>query len=251
MGIGSYDHDLTRRYLLGQLGDDEQQKIEERLLKEDELAEELEATKDELTQEYVSGQLTSKEVEWLQNNFLISPEGKQRLEFARTFNRYAKKHRAVPQKKPVWTDRLVALWNNQPNLSWTLTAIAVIALVVSIFALTRLSSRTVATLTLTNSPSTRSTNTESTPRVRLKEDALKLTFMLPAPIPPHDRYRVELDRNDGETKVLEVRKQDAQSISVEISSTQLRRGLYAATLSAVDVQGRVERIPGNYYFIIE
>ncbi|HEX6728928.1 MAG TPA: hypothetical protein VF074_02905 [Pyrinomonadaceae bacterium] len=250
MGIDSHDQELTRRYLLGQLGDDEQQKIEERLLKEDELAEELEATKDELTQEYVSGQLTSKEVEWLQNNFLISPEGKQRLEFARTFNRYAQKHRAVPPKKPVWTERLLAFWNTQPKLSWGVTSLAVIALAVTIFIMRPFSS-TVATLTLTNSPGTRSTSTESTARVKLKEDALKLTFMLPAPIPPHDRYRVELNNNDGETKVLEVRKQDAQSISVEIPSTQLRRGQYAATLSTVDVQGRVERIQGNYYFIVE
>ena len=252
MGLDNYDQDLTRRYLLGQLKDEEQQKIEERLLTEDVLADELEATKDELTQEYVSGQLTAKEVEWLQTNFLMSHEGKQRLEFARTFKRYAQNHPKVIQKKPGLTERFIALWNNQPNLIRAATAIAGIVVIAGILWLViPRPPRTVATLTLINSPTTRSTNTDSIPKIRLTEDALKLTFKLPGPESRHGRYRVELMHNDGESKVLEVPVQDDQSISVEIPSAQLRRGQYAATLSAIDAKGGVERISGNYYFTIE
>jgi anti-sigma-K factor RskA len=252
MGLDNNDPDITRRYLLGQLTDEEQQVIEERLLREDELAEELEATKDELTQEYVNGQLNTKEVEWLQNNFLLSPEGKQRHEFARTFNRYAQNHRSAVQKKPSWIERFVALWTNQPNLIRISAAVAVLVMAVVVFLLVRTPSPpTVATLTLTNSSSTRSTNTESAPKVRLTEDVLKLIFILPSPGSPGVRYRVELLKTDGETRALEVPAQEAQSISVEIPAAQLRRGQYAATLTAIDARGGVERIPGNYYFTIE
>src|SRR5687768_12864644 len=94
MPLSEHDHDITRRYLLGQLTDDEEQKLEERLLSEDDFFQEVELTKDELAQEYASGELTAKERKWLQENFLASPEGKQRHEFARTFHHYVRNHRA-------------------------------------------------------------------------------------------------------------------------------------------------------------
>ena len=50
MAVDEHEHDITRRYLLGQLTDDEAQKLEERLLSEDDFFQELELTKDELAQ---------------------------------------------------------------------------------------------------------------------------------------------------------------------------------------------------------
>ena len=70
MASSEHDHDVTRRYLLGQLTDDEEQKLEERLLSEDDFFQEVELTKDELAQEFASGELTPKERQWLQENFL-------------------------------------------------------------------------------------------------------------------------------------------------------------------------------------
>src|SRR5688572_19304652 len=99
MALSEHDHEVTRRYLLGQLTDDEQQKLEERLLSEDDFFQEVELTKDELAQEFASGELTGKERKWLQENFLASPEGKQRHEFAKTFDQYVRNHRAQPAKR--------------------------------------------------------------------------------------------------------------------------------------------------------
>ena len=80
------DQETVRRYLLGQLPDSEQQKVEERLLSEDDLFEELEVTEDELIEEYVAGQLSREERQWLEQNLLASSEGKRKHRFAVAFN---------------------------------------------------------------------------------------------------------------------------------------------------------------------
>lgn len=251
MVLGEHDHDITRRYLLGQLTDDEQQTIEARLLSEDDLFHELELTKDELAQEYAGGQLTEKERKWLQENFLASPEGKQRHEFAKTFDQYVKNHRAPSPKKKSLVERLRELWNAHPKLLSAATTAAVLLIATGIFWMTRPTTpRSFATLIVTNTPGTRSTDAGSVPSVKLNEDALKLTLMLPQSASPGAAYHVELS-NDDNVQTLETRAQDTQSISVEIPAAQLPRGQYVATVSKLDDNGRQQRIPGNYYFKVE
>src|SRR5829696_4799945 len=116
MAVSEHDHYITRRYLLGQLTDDEEQRLEERLLSEDDFFQELELTKDELAQEYASGELAAKERKWLQENFLASSEGKQRHEFAKTFDHYIRNHPTQRQKSPSLIERLWKFLNSQPQL---------------------------------------------------------------------------------------------------------------------------------------
>jgi len=87
MALSDHDLEVVRQYLLGHLSDSEQQKVEERLLSEDDLFEELEVTEDELIEEYVAGQLTSKERQWLEQNLLTSSEGKRKHRFAVAFKK--------------------------------------------------------------------------------------------------------------------------------------------------------------------
>src|SRR5262245_18927971 len=133
MASSEFDHDVTRRYLLGQLTEDEQQNIEERLLSEDDFFQEVELTKDELAQEYASGELTGKERQWLQENFLASPEGKQKHEFAKTFDQYVRNHRLQPAKRVSLIERLRTLWNTQPQLISAVSTAAVLVIAVGIY----------------------------------------------------------------------------------------------------------------------
>ena len=247
--LGEHDHKITRRYLLGQLTDDEQQQVEERLLSEDDFFQELELTKDELAQEYVGGQLTARERQWLQENFLASPEGKQKHEFAKTFDHYIRNHRP---KKATFLERLRDLWNAQPKLLSAVATAAVLVIAVGLYSLIRTPApRSVATLIVTASAGTRSTVGGSVPSVRLKEDVLKLTLMLPQSVSPGAPYRVELLSDDNVTRTFETRAQDTQSISVEIPAAQLPRDQYVALLSGIDANGNPQRMPGNYYFKVE
>ena len=248
MALSEHDHDMTRRYLLGQLTDDEEQLFEERLLSEDEFFQEVELTKDELAQEYASGELSATERKWLQENFLASPDGKQRHEFAKTFDDYVKNHR-VQQKSLSLIEWLRKLWNEHPQMLTAATTAAVLLIAVGVlWPIIRPTPapRTVATLVVMNSPGTRSPGLGSRQRIKLTEDALNLTLTLPQAVSPGSTYRVELLSDKNGTQTFDGRAQNAQSVSVEISASKLPRGQYAATVS---ING--QRIPGNYEFIIE
>ena len=244
MAVDEHEHDITRRYLLGQLTDDEAQKLEERLLSEDDFFQELELTKDELAQEYASGQLTAKERKWLQENFLASPQGKQRHEFAKTFDQYVRNHRPQHQKSVGLFGWLRKLWNEKPQLLTAASTAAV--LVIAIVLIIPQSTRSVATLTVSNNPATRSADAGSVPRIRLKEDALNLILMLPQPVSTGPTFRVELSSDKGVTQTFDTRAQDTQSISDEIPKDQLPRGQYAATVTPIDANSNANapRIPG-------
>ena len=253
MAISEHDHDVTRRYLLGQLTDDEEQKLEERLLSEDDFFQEVELTKDELAQEYASGELTGKERQWLQENFLASPEGKQKHEFAKTFDQYVRNHRAQPVQRLSLIERLRTLWNTQPQLVSAISTAAVLVIAVGIYWIIPTSTpRSMAQLTVINSQGTRSTDPSSgQPSVKLKEDVLQLKIMLPQAATLGSAYRVELLGKDNVTKTFDTRAQETQSITVEIPAAQLPRGQYVATVSTIDANGNPQRIPGIYPFKVE
>lgn len=253
MAISEHDHDVTRRYLLGQLTDDEEQKLEERLLSEDTLFREVELTKDELAQEYASGELTEKERQWLQENFLASPEGKQKHEFAKTFDQYVRKHRAQSAKRLSLIEWLRQLWNTQPQLVSAISTAAVLVIAVGIYWIIPTSTpRSVAQLTVINIQGTRSTDPGSgQPSIKLKEDVLQLKLMLPQAASIGSAYRVELSRDNNVTKTFDIRSQETQSIIVEIPAAQVPRGQYVATVFTIDTNGNPQRIPGIYPFKVE
>src|SRR5215207_1058496 len=82
MALSDHDQAHVRQYLLGSLSDVDQERIEERLMVEDDLFEELEISKGELIEEYRAGELSKKDRTWLEHHFLASPEGRQRQAFA-------------------------------------------------------------------------------------------------------------------------------------------------------------------------
>ena len=251
--MGEHDHEITRRYLLGQLTDDEEQKLEERLLVEDDFLQEVELTKDELAQEYAGGELTTKERQWLQKNFLASPEGKQKHEFAKTFDNYVKNHRAQHQKSTSLIERLRNLLS-QPKFRTAASTAIVLVIAIGVYRqIQRVPTpQSIASLTVTSSQGTRSTGPVSgLQSVKLREDALKLTLMLPQAVSPGSAFRVEVLSDDNVTRTFEASAQDTQSISVQIPAAQLPRGQYVVTVFAINGNRNEPRVPGYYYFKVE
>ncbi len=248
----SNQQNVTRRYLLGQLTEDEQAGAEQRLVSDDDFFEEFELVKDELVEEYLAGQLTREETQWFEANFLASPEGRKRRKFTTALNRYVRENQTVSKNTPGWMDRLGGFWASQPILARTAGALLVLAIVGGIFGYLRVPpTRTLATLTLIPTQPTRSGENESK-KVKLKEDALQLTLMLPAAAESGGRYRVELLNTRGGSKIFDASPTDAQSVTLEISASQLPPGQYVTTLSKVINDGTVERIPGgSYHFTVE
>jgi anti-sigma factor RsiW len=115
---------LMIRYLLGDVPEDEQIRIEERFFTDDEYFEQLLALEDDLIDDYVNGELTDREREQFEEYFLASPTRRQRVEFAKTFMRagslpalaeIAMLGEARPEPVPWWRTVMV-FWRAQSLL---------------------------------------------------------------------------------------------------------------------------------------
>jgi hypothetical protein len=82
-----YDQTL-RRYLLGDLGEETQRHLEERLVTDTEYFQELLIVEDELVDEYVRGDLSEQEKEDFESHFLCSRERREKLSFAGVLRDY-------------------------------------------------------------------------------------------------------------------------------------------------------------------
>src|SRR6185295_9965044 len=126
MALNNSDQERIRRYLLGQLNDEDLQTIEDRLMTENDLFEELEVSKDEIIEEYCAGELTATERDWLEQHFLASPEGKLNRRFALALKQSKRKSPKQGTFFERLQTRLSDLWNSQP---WAVAAIASAAVV--------------------------------------------------------------------------------------------------------------------------
>ncbi|MBI3950501.1 MAG: hypothetical protein HY314_08615 [Acidobacteria bacterium] len=77
------DERLIVRYLLGELLEAEQIRLEERFFTDEEYFERLQAVEDDLIDDYVRGELSRRERERFEIYFLASPGRRERVEFAR------------------------------------------------------------------------------------------------------------------------------------------------------------------------
>src|SRR5919205_2530088 len=125
MALNDNDQTRIREFLLGRLSDDEQQKLEERLLVEDDLFQELEISKGELVEEYCANELSQEENRWLEQNFLSSPEGKERYSLALTLS-HLQQPPSPPPHRLSFFERLQNLFKQHTWMMATAGAAAVV-----------------------------------------------------------------------------------------------------------------------------
>ena len=80
--------ETLRRYLFGQAPLEDSSQVEERLLTDGEFYQELLIVEDELIDLYVSGELSESERDSFETHFLLTPERRQKLRFARSLKKY-------------------------------------------------------------------------------------------------------------------------------------------------------------------
>jgi hypothetical protein len=88
------DDTLLKRYLLGELAGEEQERIEERLLTDAEFLTQLMLLEDDLTDAYVGGELSGVERERFERHFLSAPERRQGVRFAHALKMYIEEQSA-------------------------------------------------------------------------------------------------------------------------------------------------------------
>jgi hypothetical protein len=247
MALTNHDQAKVRQYLLGHLSDEEQQEIEGRLMTEDDLFEELEISKGELIEEYVSGELTENERRWFKTHYLSSPEGRQRHTFTIALN--CLKH-PVPAPQPLtFFERLQPFFKTQRWAVATAVSVAVIAVIIVVWQPSR--PQTALAVTLNSSVINRSPTDNQYPQIPVKPDVgeVQISLKLPEAPTPGVGYRVELD-NRREIKLLKPSAHDASAVVVVIPARQLPPGFYALRVYAIRPEGTEQKVPGDYFFQI-
>jgi methionine-rich copper-binding protein CopC len=248
-------------YLLEELPEDDLERFEDECLAQESWPAQISLVEEDLIDAYLRNELTLDRRQHFERNYLTTQARQERVSMAAALLRHIDECNAsagpavvVPPKELTWDERFRAFWSSQ---AWGLraaTAFAIVAVMAGALWLfvPAPSPRTFATLTLTISNSNRAEGAQAG-KVKLppNAEALKVSLTLPQQSPPAERYRVELENDNGETKSAEVAGKDAQSVLVVIPAAQLEPGQYALKLFAIKTDGAEQRINGTYFFIVE
>lgn len=137
MELKSLDEKLMVQYLLGQLPEEEQARLEERAFTDQECMQEFLAVERDLIDEFVRGELSEAERRQFETHFLTSPERRQRVRFAKGLTQLGSESAAkVAAARPApasarvsWMDSLLAALRG-PRLAFKFSLAALIVAVV-------------------------------------------------------------------------------------------------------------------------
>ena len=246
MALNDQDQARIRDYLLGHLSDEEQDKIEERLMTEDDLFDELEISKGELIEEYCAGELSRNEHEWFEQHYLASADGKQTHAVAVALNTV--KCPIPAPRKLTWFERLQNFFRVHRWAMAAATSTAALIIVAALFTFRPKPSTSYA-LTLNSTLTHRSPGDAKSFKVPLNPDIgeLRITLQLPQGVTRGTDYRIELD-DRGDTRSLKAASHNADSVVVVIPAASVREGLYALRLYALKPDGTDQLVPGEYQF---
>lgn len=255
----------VRRYLLGQMEEAEQERIELRLLTDPSFGEEFDTVVDELTDQYVRDELTDDERKDAEKHFLSTAERKQKLEFATELLSHADAERGertersqvatvrpiVAPATPSLLDQIRAFWR-RPSLAHG-GLIAAVLLVVAGLVFFLLSFGSSSEYMALNVPLSSSDRAESVAPVsaQLAGAGLELNLPIPEQVKDAKDFRLKLSDENGVERDLTIVERTDKAIKVRIPAAWLSRGSYVIHLSRVNPDGSAERVRGSYNFVVE
>jgi hypothetical protein len=124
------DENLIRRYLLGELNEQELAQVERRTMTDDDFFNQVQLMESELTEAYVSGELNEPERGTFEQRFLTTSAGRQNVYFNQAFLAHFAQAGENLEPSPVansWRSRFAALWQYQkPLTAFSLATIALL-----------------------------------------------------------------------------------------------------------------------------
>ena len=248
------DKNNIRRYLLGQLEEAEEERLELRLLTDPSFGEEFDTVVDEIADQYAGNELEGEERDRVEQYFLRSAERQQKVHFSRELLERAATERggrrAATAAEPSFAERIQAFWRNQSFALRTATAFAAIVVVVGLGYLASqrdTSSGTLASITLAMNTSDRASGAEvKTVKLEPGNRGVRIELTLPDQSQPAQNYRVELIDEQQRTRNLSVKERTDKSLIVEIPASEIPRGTYLIHLYADE-----KRIRGSYSFNVQ
>src|SRR4051812_4243471 len=120
------ENEEIRQYLLGKLSQQDQPRLEGRLMTESSFLEALTLGEEELVEDYINDELSADDRLRFEQHFLLTTERQQKLRFALAFNRYTSNALGSIARKQVeaksshaspagftWAQRRRAFWKGQ------------------------------------------------------------------------------------------------------------------------------------------
>ncbi len=201
---------LMVRYLLGEMTDEEQARVEEQFFLDPDYLEELQALEEELVRDYLQGRLSDRERKGIEVVYLDSPHLSKRVEFSISLMSHLSRLRTERREERVsWRQSLLASVRLQRPAVRISLATACIIMFVAAPALL------VQTLRLSNS-----LEQEQSQRAALKQNEQELQRQLDEQRLRADQLREQIDRLERQRGLLEdelVRLKRAQSIIVSLA----------------------------------
>lgn len=250
-----------RRFLLGQLDEAGQEKIELLLLTDRAFVDEFDTVVDELTDQYVRNELNNDERARVEKYFLNTPERQQKLEFATELLSRADAERGerverltVSEPKLSWFEQILAFLKQPTFARGALAAAAIVivgSLVLTPVVLRNFYPAQNVAVELAISSADRATGATPT-RVKMpwRSSGLDATLNLPEQDRDGKAYRVELRGSAGKEN-LTVSGRTDQAIKVTVPSTMLSSGSYVINVFKMKADGIEERVRGSYYLDVE
>lgn len=261
---------ILRKYLLHDLAEAEQERVELRLLTDKEFRRRAAMAQDDLIDDFVAGNLSGGESESFRKHFMTTPARRHKLNFAAALDRYVTDRAEAAS----WFEKLLAFGRAHP-LRTALSAAAALLILAAAFNVVfrpgwfrpapaqefrrefarvnrsrETASAPLSELRRSSADAVALTLRENVVReggspgsVEIKSGVTLVRLLLEVTSGPYERYRAELQTADGReiatAEDLKARDEDgAQFVVVEVPAARLPRGAYRLRLSGISGDGR-------------
>ncbi len=252
-----------KNYFLGLMSVKNAETLELRIISDDNVDAELLEAENDLIENYLDGKLANVELKAFNDNFLITNERRERVEFVRLMQSYAGKNTLEPETKPSFFEQLKAFVAFRP-LTIALASLALILCVGIVWQIAFRSNVNVAEpelvainkqdlsnlddfKTLKNlslaSGSLRSGGNVNNLSEKDLTDKLLVRLYLPNPINSPHNFTVKILK-DGQLKQTIVQKSNEKEVRLLIPKSLLTKGEYQITLEK-------DGEKYNYYFAVQ
>lgn len=246
-----------RQYLLGNLPEARQERLEKRLLTDSLINEELQATEDELIDEYLAKKLSDQERQRFESHFSVAEERRRKIRFGKTFRSYLESLRVADSQEEHKGSTSGKLFQNSPIFGGLLarnpvligSLIVVICLgtfVVCWLIYQRRNQTKVPgqTLAITLIAGASRSEGNSTQRLTRPPAGSTLKVELHMGAREYQTYQVELLRENRSLvtfKPLDAQPRNGHSvITVFVDASLLEGGDYSFKLSGISDSGQIE-----------
>jgi hypothetical protein len=251
------------QYLLGSLSESESERFDALGVTHSEFADELSAAENELVDRYVLGRLTADELTRFQSHYLASPFRRDKVEFARTFQRYAEEHHRLERAQPAVAKAaapgsgfftwLETFYNPIPSMRWGFALATAMLLAVGAWWVFHDGPRhsdnpSIASFVL--APPLRGNN--QVPALPIPNGINEVSIVLELESDDYSTYQVALADESGRTELwrstpLKAGKGENKRLEVRFPARLLEPKLYSLVVSGLSPQG-ISEIIASYPF---